>query len=510
MMSLLVALVLSSCMIPSAHGLLQHHGRFRHAPSRRSSASAEGLIQGKSLSIPEFNFDVASWEVGSVVDCRALSEAMHSFGGFPSTILVREEMKTTWSIVVDGITKKESRWAIIGSHGVGKSVLTVLLCFYLAQDRPVFFARKMNGQGETFKGQAAICVQPGGGAMAYPVIPSDKVDLELIMQQFGTQLPASSEKRILVVLDGWDQAEMVGDLQRGFGGFHILATPDYRSKSGDTRHVVLHPAWHDDDLALLWEQCRPRAEGFPTFKEQLYYSGGSARDLLRPTDDVRNLIYEIVWSLDKAACDRLGTTAGADDLRRCYLLNNSAKAPLEPRKWKYVVDSAYSLSRLSDIASLEVYEKALAIAPNCGPVHHDLMFEALVHQLFCVPNVRITFHMRPDTQHGVPAAAYESIALDTTMLTECSGMDEATAMDRLGNQRIDAKRGKYWHPDFPGFPVIDAVLFAPATQTVYYIQLTAAKEEDFNCEKLAAIHEVTKNALEKSIGAEGWKLYVMS
>jgi hypothetical protein len=43
-----------------------------------------------------------------------------------------------------------------------------------------------------------------------------------------------------------------------------------------------------------------------------------------------------------------------------------------------------------------------------------------------------------------------------------------------------------------------------AIKTVFYIQVTVAKEHDLNCEKLKAIHEAAKNALEKSTDAKGW------
>ena len=141
----------------------------------------------------------------------------------------------------------------------------------------------------------------------------------------------------------------------------------------------------------------------------------------------------------------------------------------------------------------------------CGPVHHELLFKALVHQLFHVPNICITFHLQLYPQHGAHADAYQSIALGTNIPTECSGANEAEAMDCLGNQNIDTNRGKYWHPDFPGFSVIDAVLFLMDIKTVYYISMTVAMEHDVNCEKLMAIHETAKNALEKkSIDTQGW------
>ena len=439
------------------------------------------------------------------MDCSAVSDVMRSYGGFPSTIVVREEMKTVWSILVDGIVKQKSKWVIIGSPGVGKSILTVLLCFYLARDlnRPVFLARQLKGVSGVLKGVVAICIEPGGRMVAYPSRPSSNiVDLDNILEGFGQQIETD---QLLLVLDGWSQAEIKGSFQESFGGFNLLATSAQYNPTGQDFHCpVLLPAWKDKDLNLLWEQCGPKIVGSPTFKEQLYYSGGSARELLRPIDDIRYRIDNTIARLDKTTCEGLlsqcgGRSAtGIDTLRRCYLIDATLpKAYLDPTQRQYVVDSAYALNRLSIKAPLEVYESSLTIATACGSAHHGLMFEALVHQLFYVPNMCTTFHVQLKD-------AYERIALGTDISTECSGANEAEAMDRLGNQNISTKRGTYWHPKFPRFSVIDAVLFVTAIKTVFYIQMTVAKEHDLNCEKLLTIHETAKNALEKSIGTQGW------
>ena len=437
---------------------------------------------------------------------------MKPFGGFPSTIFVRKEMKTVWSILIDGIVKQESKWVIIGSPGVGKSVLTVLLCFYLARDlnMPVFLARQLKGIKGSTGGEVAICIEPAGKVVAYPSTPKGDVDLRSVRREFGEQLE-NINQRLIVVLDGWAQTEMVGAMQGGFGGFDLLATSaQYNPTSQDEHRPVLLPAWNDNDLRSLWEQCRPKIVGSPTFKEQLYYSGGSARELLRPIDDIQNRIDSTILHLDKDTCEGLlsqrgGSSAtGIDTLRRCYLTNTGPKAYLKPSQRRYVVDSAYALNRLSAKAPLEVYESSLTIAVGCGPVHYGWMFEALVHQLFRVPNMCVTFNVRPYTQHGDLSHAYESIALGMNLRTECSGANEVEAMDCLGNQNIGPDRGKYWHPDFPKFSVIDAVLFVTAIKTVFYIQVTVAKEHDLNCKKLMAIHEAAKKALEKSTDAKDW------
>ena len=90
------------------------------------------------------------------------------------------------------------------------------------------------------------------------------------------------------------------------------------------------------------------------------------------------------------------------------------------------------------------------------------------------------------------------------MRTECSGTDEAEAMDCLGNLKLDMKRGTYWHPNTPTFSMVDAVVFATAIKTVFYLQMTVAQEHDVNCEKLKMIHEAAKKTLGKSADANGW------
>ena len=461
--------------------------------------------------IPEFNFDVASWKVGSVVDCSAVSEVMRSYGGFPSTIFVREEMKMVWSIVVDGIITQQSKWVMIGSPGVGKSILTVLLCFHLARDfdRPVFLARQLNGESGIMKGEVAICIEPAGKVLAYPSRSSDTVDLEDILQEFGRRI--STSQRMLLVLDGWAQAEMVGKMQGGFGGFDLMASSaQYIPTSRDLHRPVLLPAWNDEDLRSLWELYGPKSAGSPTFKEQLYYSGGSARDLLRPIDDIRSRVDSAIIRLDKNTCEGLltqlgGSSAiGIDTLRRCYLTNTGPKAYLQPSQRQYVVDSAYALNRLSIKVPLEVYESSLTIAMGCGPAHYGLMFEALVHQLFHVPNMCVTFQVQPYSRSDTMTDAYESIALGTNMRTECSGTNKAEAMDCFGNLKLDMKRGTYWHPNSPTFSVVDAVVFVTAIKTVFYLQMTVAQEHDVNCEKLMMIHEAAKKTLEGTADANGW------
>lgn len=210
------------------------------------------------------------------MEFTAFSRAMKPFGGFPRSIFVRKEMKMVWSTLATGIAadNDNSKWVVMGSPGMGKSVLTVLLCFYLAWhlEKPVFLARQLKGEEGTTTGEVAICIYPNGTAEAYPSHPSDIVDLPTLLQSFGRSFNPS--ERVIVVLDGWAQSEIVGYMQRSFGGFDLLATSvQYNPNSQDTRISILLPAWNDADLVSLWGQSGPKGVDAPSFIEQLYYSG---------------------------------------------------------------------------------------------------------------------------------------------------------------------------------------------------------------------------------------------
>lgn len=140
---------------------------------------AKQRAEGVSLTVPDaFNFNVTSWQPGSIVDCSVLSHALGPFGGFPSTLYVREEMLAVWSIVVNGIAVDKSKWVIFGSPGVGKSMLTVLMCFHLARtcNKPVFLARQLKGEDDApLRNPVAICFHPGvgGKVVGFPTMPGD-------------------------------------------------------------------------------------------------------------------------------------------------------------------------------------------------------------------------------------------------------------------------------------------------------------------------------------------------
>ena len=461
-------------------------------------------VEGVSISISEFNFDVSTWTEESSVDCTVLSEAMRPFGEFPESLFVRKEMKAVWSIVTSGLTgEPPSQWVIVCSPGIGKSVLTVLLCFHLAKEFriPVIFVRQLKGEKGPQQGSVIICIRPGGDAVGYPKKREDKFDMKAISAVFGSQFEGPPRTR--TVLDGWSQLELTNNpVGADFGGFDLLATSaQFVRKPQDTRSLVNLPAWKEQDLRLIGNIGGMALEDV---EERLFHAGGSAREFLRSTiDEIRRRIDEAIGSITEENCmgllagygGSIGT--GFDILRRCHHSNEGNSSYEEPSCWVFTVDSPYALHHLRTKVPLAVFERAFTIAESSGKAHYGWAFEALVHQLFA-KNRTVTLYVQRDV-----ADAYESVSMGSDFSVECIGCNRKEALDYLGSRTIDISRSSYWHPDYPSFPVIDGIACISAKATVWYIQLTVGEVKDVDLTELAVIHQLVHASLARSLDASG-------
>jgi DNA-binding FrmR family transcriptional regulator len=497
--------------------------------------------EGSPVSIPAtFNFDVASWKPGETINCSLLSEALGPFGGFPETVFVREEMRVVWSIVLDGLTDKPkpSKWVIVGSPGVGKSVLTVLLCFHLAKKfgKAVFLARQLKGEDDApLRNEVALCFHPNGKVVGFPrAKPSEpletaeagmtddsEVDLGKLSREFQ-----SLHGRPIAVLDGWSQMELdVNSVGKNLGGFNLLATSaQYCPKSQDTRELVLLPVWMERDLKDLWKISGPvgKRKDMEAFKDQIYYSGGSLRELLRSTTTLRNRIDSTIASITEQACKDLlagyGGSPGVacDRLRRAYLCDNKIGSFTTVRNWCFAVDSSYALRRLSSKAPLDVYTRSLAIAKGTsGESLYGSMFEAFVHHLVSLPRAIITFHVQSSSASGSVAAkgCYEKSICLANVSVECVGGDQNEAEEYLRTRKIDLTQPSYWHPNYPRFPAIDGVLIVPSAKEVHYSQYTAGTTKQLKVVQLNRVHGLVTQSLEIALQAAGgniseWSFYL--
>ena len=243
-----------------------------------------------------------------------MQKELGPFGGFPETVFVRDEMRVVWSIVLNALTHKPkpSKWVIVGSPSVGKSVLTVLLCFHLAKKfgKAVFLARQLKGEDDAplLRKAVALCFHSNGKVAGFPRTPSEIMKTGEAGKDYSeanlgkwSQEFQSLYGRPIAVLDGWLQEELDSNsVGEDLGGFNLLATSaQYLPKSQDTRKLVLLPVWMERDLKNLWKICGPvgKRKDMEAFKDHIYYSGGSPRELLRSTENLRKRIDSTIASI---------------------------------------------------------------------------------------------------------------------------------------------------------------------------------------------------------------------
>jgi hypothetical protein len=182
----------------------------------------------------------------------------------------------------------------------------------------------------------------------------------------------------------------------------------------------------------------------------------------------------------------------------------------------------YALKCLKAKAPLEIYEGALTIAKGAScPALYGHTFETLVHKVFSMSDMAVTFHLcnvpRPlakgrkttsttsqdiDIDIGIDinnSDGYDEQIRLSNVTAGCVGATLAEAKRHLGGRIMDLERTTYWFPDFPSFPVIDAVACVPSVKTVLYIQLTVGKERVVQLADLVPIHNLVKQSLEKSL-----------
>jgi hypothetical protein len=266
------------------------------------------------------------------------------------------------------------------------------------------------------------------------------------------------------------------------------------------------PAWLEPDLKSLRNLSEGKVND-KTFEEQYYYSGGSAREFLRPVEDVCNRVNDAVMDISAESCKYIlkgyGGSPGAphDTLRRCYLSDRNPKSYQTSSKWVFAIDSVYALRRLTSLAPLSVFKQSMEVAKASASTSlYGQMFEVLVHQLFSLPNLSVSFYLRDATD--ADGGYNESIHL-TNYSVECIGDNFAEAKEHLSSRTMNTAQTTYWHPNYPQFPVIDSIACIPDARTVLYIQLTAGKVKVANQSVLSAIHNLVKGSLEKSVSTKG-------
>jgi hypothetical protein len=196
--------------------------------------------------------DLSTWNAGKVQITPDLHETMKGYGGFPDKVFVRSEMKTLWALLEEGI-KNNDKFVVVGSPGVGKTTLVILLSLHFAnkEKRNVFFARKLKDDEERAAAYAVMCLRSDGHHRGFGNIRHIDVVVS-ILDAFEKDI---GSKNYLLVIDGWRQEEINASYNALFAKFDLLSTSaQYSPKSDESYEVCLLPAWQRDDLKLLYDE----------------------------------------------------------------------------------------------------------------------------------------------------------------------------------------------------------------------------------------------------------------
>ncbi|KAG6617719.1 Crinkler (CRN) family protein [Phytophthora cinnamomi] len=202
------------------------------------------LTDFKNLAVNEDEFRLDSLSTTRQVDSPiAMTPTLHEFWeGFPSRnfppyYFARMEEVVFWKVIKNLLFDKD-RVVIVGSPGVGKSCLLMLIAFYLAciEKKKVLVIRRLNQR----KHMNAVAFLDGGGSYAR-LLDFSPNDILAIRRQ-------AQVESAIVLVDGFTQGE-VEDAKNGYMPFDVLATScQFDAKQDDNSHIVVLAGWFEADL----------------------------------------------------------------------------------------------------------------------------------------------------------------------------------------------------------------------------------------------------------------------
>ncbi|KAF4314843.1 hypothetical protein BBO99_00009860 [Phytophthora kernoviae] len=294
-------------------------------------------------------------------------------------------------------------------------------------------------------------------------------------------------------------------------GFYMACVEKkkYDAKHDDPSHVVVLPAWQRDDLeqyARLTEWVistgfrktkNLKDSTWPKLvKEQYFYSGGSLREFCKTREALEEQVEKDCGKVGNAQAYQLVYTYGGDRsndqvdrVRRHYITDpKNEEHYTKSRYWKVSVDSGYALKLLGRHVSmekqLEVFKYAESIGAGFLGTAYELLLHHAVHEAYA-KKTPVVLKMKKGSY-------YERIEICVPHV-ECCGENEDECYICLAK----LSERTYWHPDYPFFPFIDAVVMCEAFKSgsnrpemiVAYIQATIRNEKTFKPHRLRELNE---------------------
>jgi hypothetical protein len=315
----------------------------------------------------------------------------------PSTAYVRDCMRTIFGLFLEDIESNKKAGAkntvLIGSPGVGKSILFFLAALYQAQRRPIVYHRITKTEDE--KASLFFVAPEGGGKVR--VWFTRNMDEEAIKDISSLRFDIERALDIrredyYVYIDGPNQVDekylMKGryDYFCTSGGFRRYKKTERGKRlwilDGWTREEAL------DGLEALGHEKSKAAEVY-------WLCGGNIRDLLAACvsmDTIREELDLVVGQqgieaikLALLSTERRADPLSPDSLRTMFLSKEQQQR--SNSNWKgvmhavQIVDSAYALDRLANEMSVEAFLESYRFCLNYGmQAGAGNFFERIIHQ----------------------------------------------------------------------------------------------------------------------------------
>jgi hypothetical protein len=323
----------------------------------------------------DFEYDLSKWEIGKVLPTKQLAAMLKGYGGFPESVLVRKEMTVLWGVLVEKMVTQNLGVALVGSPGVGKSVIVVLFSLFLAMVRGenILLLRTVKDLGTDTGILVGICLRgPSKKIVVYPRWSTIARATDLL-GIFYDECRRDNETYRLVV-DGLDQHELSGTALKNFD---LLATSAHYDRKDDDPHALcVLPAWQKLDLKLYAELKHP---GLSPEAFDLYYghSGGNLRNFIRADRDLEELRIRISGNVLDTPCETTMSAilcdyytrgdAALDQLQRIFVMDRNNPAHYDDsREWRKVVDSFFARRQLTSRLTLESIKSSMRVAEASG------------------------------------------------------------------------------------------------------------------------------------------------
>jgi len=384
------------------------------------------------------------------------------------------------------VTNPANRTILCGSPGVGKSTICFMTCLiysYQFHQKLLLISRPhLFRDTELF-----LFVGEDSGVM---ITTLDSLPID--MDEFRC------------VLDGFLQLEIAAFPFKNVvylictsGGWRIHSQ-DYTNWSpAGTFAVLYQPAWTLENLTLAAiavcsekDWARPFGEPFGSHQanqnmvaRKYRITGGSFRELLLPFDEAKTFadaqLSKVKAPETQLICE-IGQTSLVGHISRIFLVDDdyTYTRPL----WR--VDSQYYLRKLANSLDMSVFKMLLAFGKARGGALFGITFEEYCHKVVSTTKA-LSLRVAPMQNTGPwmknTTEPWMELKLDFTRVHQV-GESVSGVFNFLSEGKIALN--EYWHPDYCGYPVVDAgcVAIFNGFLRIMHFQYTVAqsKSTDLN------------------------------